>query len=57
MKSAAVQLTQSVSQVSMHSSMSLSDDLLKTKRMMIENLIESSEVIDLFIDDTDMVAD
>ncbi|KEH34746.1 hypothetical protein MTR_3g068135 [Medicago truncatula] len=44
MKSAAIQLTQGVSQVSMHSSMSLSDDLLKTKRMMIENLIESSEL-------------
>jgi hypothetical protein len=56
MKSAAVQLSQGVSRVSMHSSMSLSNDLLKTKKMMIENLIESSEVIVLFINDTDMVA-
>lgn len=56
MKSAAVQLTQGVSQVSTHNSISLSDDLLKTKRMTIKNLIESSEVIDLFINDTDMVA-
>lgn len=38
-------MSQGVSQMSAHKSVSLSEDLLKTKRMTIENLVESSEVV------------
>ncbi|XP_039685634.1 replication protein A 70 kDa DNA-binding subunit-like isoform X2 [Medicago truncatula] len=44
MKKTSLQLTQSVSQISINSSASLSDDLLNTKRMTIESMIESTQV-------------
>lgn len=44
MNSAEVQLNQGVSQMSGHTTVSLCEDLLNTKRMTIENLIESTEV-------------
>jgi len=48
MKNASLQLTQSVSPISTNSSTSLSDDLLNTKRMTIESMIESNQVVVYF---------
>ncbi|AET01168.2 DUF223 domain protein [Medicago truncatula] len=44
MKNASIQFTRSVSQISTNSSASLSDDLLNTNRMVIESMIESTEL-------------
>jgi len=44
MGNASLSLTKEVSQMSGHSSVPLTDDLLNTKRMMIEDLIEANEV-------------
>jgi hypothetical protein len=40
----SLSLTKGVSQMSGHSSVTLTDDLLNTKRMTIEDLIEANEV-------------
>jgi len=44
MNNEEVELTQGVSQMSAYLGVPISDDFLKTMRMTIENLIESSEV-------------
>jgi len=44
MNGGEVQMTQGVSQMTSHSAVNLSDELLSTKLMTIEDLIESNEV-------------
>jgi hypothetical protein len=45
MNAANVELTQVLSQVSGPPMLSIADDLLQTRRMTIEDLIESTEVV------------
>lgn len=47
MGKAEIQMTQGVSNISGHNFVSLIDDLLNTKRMSIEDLIEANEVCDI----------
>jgi hypothetical protein len=44
MNGSEVQMTQGVSQMTSHSAVKLADELLNTKLMTIEDLIESNEV-------------
>jgi len=44
MKAAGIDMSQGVRQMAAQQSVSLTEDLLKTKRMTIENLIEATEV-------------
>jgi hypothetical protein len=48
MNAANVELTQVLSQVSGPAMLSVADDLMQTRRMTIEDLIESTEVIFCF---------
>ena len=44
MNNGEIELTQTISQNSVHNIVALTDDLVKTKLMTIENLIESTKV-------------
>jgi len=55
MKAAKIDMSQGVSQMSAHQSVSLTEDLLKTKKMTIENLIEATKVNSISLQEYNML--